>query len=121
MNPFDFINAVSHTKENIIEENEKEYTPFIVNKGLSLHLDTIEHANRMNMLHGLDNKLQFDYYINTIRSRKRYSKWFKKKDDDDLNAIMLYCDCNLNKAETILSILSAEQLKIIKEQLSSKE
>lgn len=121
MSPFDYINAITYTKENVIENNEKDYTPFIVNKGLSLHLDTIEHSNRMNMYHSLDKKLQFDYYINIIRSRKRYSKWFKKKDDDDLNAIMLYCECNLNKAETILSILSAEQLKIIKEQLSSKE
>ncbi len=41
MSPFDFIKAVSETKQNIIsgtdndELSEKAYNPFIVNRGLS--------------------------------------------------------------------------------------
>lgn len=120
MTPFDIINAVSHTKENILE-NEKDYNAFMVNRGLSLFLDTIEKANEMNMNSHLDNRMQFDYLINKIRPRKRFSKWFKKKDEDDLKAVMEYYDYNVSNAKAALSILSADQITTIKEILTSKE
>ncbi len=119
--PFDFINAISHTKENILKDNEKDYNAFMINRGLSLFLDTIEKANDMNMNHHLDSKLQFEYLINKIRSRKRFSKWFKKEKDDDLKLVMEYYGYNVSKAKTTLSILSTDQLKIIREIMTSKE
>lgn len=118
--PFDFINAVSYTKEDILD-NEKDYNSFMINRGLSLFLDTIEKANEMNMNYHLDSRLQFDFYINKLRARKRFSKWFKRKDEDDLKFVMEYYGYNVSKAKTALSILSADQLTIIKDILASKE
>lgn len=118
--PFDFINAISDTKQDILED-EKEYNSYLTNRGLSYYLDTIEKSNNMNMNHHLDPRLEFDYLINTIRKRKRFSKWFKRKDEDDLKFVMEYYGYNVSKAKTALSILSTDQLAIIKEIMTSKE
>lgn len=120
MNPFDYLNAINQTKEDLIvdEQSEKEYNAFIVNRGLSYFTDTILYANEMNMLFHLDGKLQFDYFINSIRSRKRFSKWHKKKDDDDLIAVMRCYGYSINKAKSVLSILSEDQIKIIREKIN---
>lgn len=117
---FKYINAVIHTKQDVLED-EKDYKAFMVNRGLSFELDCIEKANEMNMNHHLEPRLQFDYLINKIRSRKRYIKWFKKEKDDDLKLVMEYYGYNVSKAKTALSILSADQLKTIKEIMTSKE
>lgn len=122
MNPFDFVNAINSTKKNLINEDpslEKEYNPFLTNKSLSYFTDTIMDANLMNMHHGLDKKLQFDYLINTIRPGKRFSKWAKKVENNDRDIVKTYYGYNDRNAEAALSLLSAEQLKIIKEKLEN--
>ena len=104
MKPFDYLNAINHTKVNIIEDSdnpelaEKLYPPYLVNRGLSYYTDTILFANEMNIRHQCDNKLQFDFYLNSIRKRKRFSKWHKREQDDDLNAVMEYYGYNHDKA-----------------------
>jgi len=116
-NPFDFINAISQTKKDLIAEDpslEKEYNPWMVNKGLSYHHDTIEYANQMNMYYHLDKKAQFSYLINIIRPRKRFAKWVKSSKDSDLEAVMRYYGYNISKAKSALSILTPEQLAQIK-------
>lgn len=114
--PFDFIKAVSETKKDLIEtaEDEKDYVPWIVNKGLSYFPDTILFCNEMNKLPDLDNKLQFDYYKYSLSTRKRYSKWIKKQDNDDLDAVSQYYGYSMKKAEAALSILNREQIDEIK-------
>jgi hypothetical protein len=122
MNPFDFVTAINSTKKNLINEDpalEKEYAPFLTNKALSYFTDTIMDANRMNMHHGLDKKLQFDYLINIIRPGKRFSKWAKKVENNDRDLVKTYYGYNDRNAEVALSLLSAEQLKIIKERLEN--
>lgn len=120
MTPFDFINDISNNKKNLIVDKytEKEYVPFMVNKGLSYFPDTIMYANQMNIYYHLDHKLQNDYLINIIRPRKRFSKWVKKEDNDDLNAIAEYYDYNMTRAEEALSLLSPEQIEEIKEKIN---
>ena len=120
MSPFDFINAISSTKKNLLTDDpslEKEYNPFLANRGLSYFTDTIMHANKMNINHHLDKKLQFDYLINNIRSAKRFSKWSKKVEIDDLEVVKTYYSYNDRNAKTALSLLSTDQLKTIKEKL----
>lgn len=122
MNPFDFVNAINSTKKNLINEDpalEKEYNPFLTNKSLSYFTDTIMDANLMNMHHGLDKKLQFDYLINTIRPAKRFSKWAKKVENNDLEVVKTYYGYNDRNAEHALSLLSADQLKIIRQNLEN--
>lgn len=116
--PFDYLKAINQTKEDILED-EKDYNQFMVNRGLSFFADTIFYANEVNMLQ-LDNRLHFDYLINIIRSRKRYSKWFKKSEDEDIKSIMEYYQVNPNRAIEISSILSLEQKQVIKDRLKKE-
>jgi hypothetical protein len=118
--PFDYINAISHSKNNLIRDSEdpaqaeKEYNAYLVNKGLSYFIDTILFANEMNSHHHLDAKLQNDYLINNIRSKKRFAKWVKKLSEDDLEVVKIYYGYNDEKARQALSILSDDQLALIK-------
>lgn len=118
-NPFDYITSISHTKKDMMEDEqgEKDYSAWMVNRGLSYFPDTILYANEMNQMAHLGNKLQYTYLINTIRPRKRFSKWVKKKEDSDLDAVMRCYGYNIDKAKSALSILSPDQVKKIKEKL----
>lgn len=118
--PFVFVEAVSFSKVDLLEDNpelEKDYTPFIVNKSLSYHLDALQHANEMNLYYDIDKKLQFDYLRCALRSRKRFAKWVKKPENTGLDAIQRYYGCNERDAEEILGLLSEDDLKKINEHL----
>ena len=118
--PCDYIKAISHIKKDLIRDSEnperaeKEYNAFMVNRGLSYYPDTILYANEMNTKHHLDSKLQNDYLINIIRPQKRFAKWVKKVSSDDLEMVKLYYGYNDQKAQAALSILSDDQLALIK-------
>ena len=120
MNPFDFLNAINQTKENIIEndQDEKEYSAFMVNRGLSYFQDSILIANEMNINPHLDSKLQFDFLINMIRKRKRFSKWLKPTVESDIEAIKEYYGYSNEKAHQVLVILSPEEITRIKEKVN---
>lgn len=122
--PFDYVNSINFKKKDLMtgSENdelaEKQYVPFIVNKSLSYFPDTILYANKMNVNHHLDNKLQFHYLLNSIRPGKRFSKWVKKQEDNDLETVMEYYGYNRTKAESALALLSPVQLEHIKNRLN---
>ena len=119
MSPFDYLNAINQTKENVIvdELSEKKYVPFVVNKGLSYFADTILYANEMNQHHLLDNKPQFLYLLNSIRPRKRFSKWHKNELTDDLKVISEYFGYSYTKAKQIQNLISSDQLDTMKQKL----
>lgn len=119
-NPFDYINDINTGKKNIIRNSEdpvrseKEYNAFLTNRSLSYFLDTVLYANEMNINHHLDSKLQYEYYINIIRPKKRFAKWVKSVSEDDLELIKSYYGLNTEKARQALSILSKDQIDLIK-------
>ena len=118
MNPFDYVNDILKDKKNLIvdEITEKDYQPFLINRSLSYHMDCIIYANEMNRRHHLDKKLQNDFLINTIRSRKRpFAKWIKPVKSEDLECIKTYYGFSESKAREALNLLSDEQIKQIKE------
>lgn len=121
--PFDYVNSISYTKKDLMtgtendEQSESGYIPFLTNRALSNHLDTILYAQEMNMNHHLDNKLQYSYLLNTIRPSKRFSKWAKKEVNSDLDAVREYYGYSYDKAKAALQILTPDQLRIIKEKL----
>jgi len=120
MNPFDFVNSILKTKKDIMTDplSEKSYSSFLTNRALSYHSDTVLYANEMNINHHLDSKLQFHYLINTIRPFNRPSKkWNKRKENDAIDAIQQYYGYTYEKAKVAFSILSKEQIKIIKNKL----
>lgn len=120
MNPFDFINAINQSKKDLIRDSEnpelaeKLYKPFVVNKGLSYFVDTIMYANEMNRAHNLDNMLQNDYYLNSIRPKKRFGKWHKRIDNDSIEVIQEYYKVSYSKAVEISNVLTEEQINLIK-------
>lgn len=120
MTPFDFINAINLTKKNLFEDPQarKDYKPFLVNRGLSYFPDTVLYANEMNRNAGIPEDWQFSFFLNTIPKKKRFSKWHKKDaDSESLTLVKEYFGYSSEKALEALSILSDEQLAMIKEKL----
>lgn len=127
MNVFDFLNSINYTKKNILEEDillEKQYVPFVVNRYLSYFPDTLMHSNQMNRVSFISKKDQYEYLINAIRKRKRYSKWKKKEEDISkeisLKNIMEYFECSYKRAEEYFSILNTNQISAINAIFASK-
>jgi hypothetical protein len=113
MNPFELIKSISSTKKDILE-NEKDYNAFMVNRGLSYFPDTVIYANEMNKFHHLDNRLQYQFLINTIRKRNRFSKWNKSIESENINAIKKYYNYSNEKARDVLPLLSNKNLNTIR-------
>jgi hypothetical protein len=113
----DYLTSINQSKKSLVidEETEKAYPPFIVNKCLAAFHDTVLFANEMNMYPHLDKKMQYDFFINSINPRKRFSPWAKKASIDYLDAIKEYYGYNDDKALQALRILSKDQLEHIKQ------
>jgi len=117
MNPFEYVNSINYTKKDIMED-ENTYNPYMINRSLSYFQDTVLAANEMNRLHALDKKLQYHFYINIVRKRKRFSKWNKPELENDLEAVEEYYGYSNEKARQALALLSLEQRNELKEKVS---
>lgn len=113
---WEFVAAINSGKDIIKsgEQQEKNYDPYITNRNYSLYVDTILYANEINKCYQLDKKLQFDYYLNTIRPMKRYAKWLRKEKAEDIADIMTYYKVSFSKASDISKVLTQEQKEIIR-------
>ena len=120
MNPFEYANAINYTKKNIMVDDiaEKSYSSYMINRQLSYFPDTVLAANEMNRNHHIDNRLQFDFFINIIRKRKRFSKWFKPEQISDLETIKQYYGYSNEKARQVLTLLSTEQINELKNKVA---
>jgi hypothetical protein len=113
----DWLKSINDTKKNLIDKNpssEKNYPPYIINRCLSGHIDAIMFANEMNMFHFLPKKMQYDFFINSLRKRKRFSPWIRQESIKDLDYVKKYYGYNNEKAKQALKILTKEQLNFIK-------
>lgn len=118
----DWINSINFTKDNLISDNPdniKSYPPYIINKCLSAHIDTILFANEMNINNQLDKDMQYSFYLNSLRKKKRYSSWITKNKIENLDCIKKYYGYNDEKASQILNILTKEQINFIKQKLDT--
>ena len=116
----DWLNSVNFNKENLIKGNPdivKQYPPFIVNKCLAGHIDCILFANEMNLHHSLDKDMQYSFYLNSLRKKKRFSPWLRKDKVQDLECIKQYYGYSNEKASQALKILTKEQINFIKKRL----
>ena len=117
----DYLNSINNTKTNIMDEDEhteKSYPSFVVNRCLSYFPDTIHYANLMNQYnYTIDNKLQYEFYIYSIRKRKRFSPWIKNEVSENLEAVKEYYGYSNYKANQALKILSTKDLQYIKKKL----
>jgi len=118
----DWLNSINFNKNNILDEDpylSKQYPPYIVNKCLAGHLDCIMFANEMNKYHFLSKDMQYNFYINILRKRKRFSPWIRKDKVTDLDCIKQYYGYSNEKASQALKILSNEQIDFIKQRLDT--
>ena len=112
----DWLNSINFTKEDL-SEDIKSYPPYIVNRCLSGHMDCVLFANEMNRYPNLDRDIQYSFYLNSLRKRKRFSPWIKKDKIQDLDIVKQYYGYSNEKASQALRILSKEQLDYIRKSL----
>ena len=118
-----FLGSINITKENVLLDDsngkiEEAYNPFIINKTLSYFPDTIMQSNTMNQFFDLDKKLQYEFLLNSIRKKKRFSKWIRSNIEENVDTVKQYYKVGNEKAVEILSLLNDEQISIIKSELS---
>jgi hypothetical protein len=117
----DWLNSINTNKNNLMDENPdtvKEYAPYIINRCMSGHLDTVLLANEMNINSQLDKKMQYDFFINIVRPRKRFSPWLKKEKIDSLEVVKQYYGYSEEKAKSALKILTQDQIDFIKQKMN---
>ena len=118
----DYLNAINHEKTPLMDTEdemwEKKYSPFIINKCLAPFPDTIHLVNEMNLHNHLDSKLQFDFFLNTVRTRKRYTPWMKASKTKNLEYVKEYFGYSNEKAKSALNVLNDDQIKAIKDSLN---
>ena len=110
----DWLNSVNFNKDNLIEEDEEaisSYPPYIVNRCLSGHLDTVLFANEMNKYSNIDKDMQYSFFLYTLRKRKRFSPWLKKEQMDDLDLVKKHYGYSNEKAKVAVSLLTKTQLE----------
>lgn len=121
MNPFDFIREINFGKKDVMDTEDesvaKDYNAFIVNRGLSYFPDTVMQSNEMNRRADIPSHVQFRYLLNSVRKRKRFSKWLKKESDIDLETVKEYYGYSNEKARTVLSILTDSQISDLRMRL----
>ena len=117
----DWLNSINFTKENLAEDPDaiKKYTPYVINRCLSGNLDCIMFVNEMNKYPLLDKDLQYSFYLNTLRKKKRFSPWLRKDKVTDLEIIKQYYGYSNEKASQALKILTPEQINFIKQRLET--
>ena len=118
----DWLNSLNFTKENLIEEDPtaiSEYPPYIVNRCMSGHMDSVLFANEMNKYHSLDKDMQYEFYLNILRKRKRFSPWIRKEKVSDLDYVKRYYGYSNEKASQVMKILTPDQITYIKQRLET--
>ena len=114
----DWLNSINFTKEDL-SEDINSYPPFIINRCLSGHVDCVLFANEMNMNAHLSKDMQYSFYLNSLRKRKRFSPWLRKDKVKDLECVKQYYGYSNEKASQALKILNKEQLDFIKQRLET--
>lgn len=119
MNPFEYLKAINDTKKDIMVDDiaEKGYNAYMVNRGLSYFNDTVVIANEMNRYHHIDNRLQFDFFINIVRKRKRFSKWLKPETVSDVEVVKEYYGYSNDKSRQALSLLTSDQINELRKKV----
>lgn len=120
-NPFDFVKSVSYDKKDIMIDDveEKNYAPFLINKSLSYHQDSVFFTNEMNCRHGLDHRLQYLFLLNTLRKRQRFSQWSKPYLSKKLDTIKDYYNISTLKAKEYMEVLSDKEVRELKNRMKT--
>ncbi len=118
----EYLQAINETKKPLLDSEdimwEKKYNSFLINRCISMHYDTVMHSNEINGFHFLPKRMQFHYFINSIRKRKRFGgKWLKQSKIDNLECVKEYYGYSNSKAKQALNLLSKDQIELIKKEI----
>lgn len=119
-NPFDYVNTINTTKKNMMRGSENDelaergYNPWIVNNALSYFPDTILHSNLMNINHHIPSRPQYEFFLSSLRPKKRFAKWVKEEVNDDLELVMKYFEFNRSNARDVMSLLTVDDINEIR-------
>lgn len=119
-NPFDYVNTINTTKKNMMRGSENDelaergYNPWIVNNALSYFPDTILHSNLMNINHHIPSRPQYEFFLSSLRPKKRFAKWVKEEVNDDLELVMKYFEFNRSNARDAMSLLTVDDINEIR-------
>lgn len=119
ISPFDFINNICQSKDDLIidSDSEKQYNPYLINRGLSFGADTIIYANEMNSRPHIEKKLQYDFLRTAMPKKKRYNKWIKADNDENIELVSEYYGYSMERAKEALSLLNDDNLEYIRQKL----
>ena len=120
MSPFDYLNSINMTKKNLMvdEQSEKDYVPFIVNRGLGYFQDTVLLANEMNVnCSNLDHKMQYDFLKGTVKKKRRFSKWLKEDNDEKVDIICQAYGFSRSNAKSVVTLFDNTQIELLKKRL----
>lgn len=116
----EIIPSILQTKEYafLTDQDERSYPHFMVGRAMSNYPDTVLPANMINFYPNIDNKLKYDFLINSIRPYKRpFAKWHKRAEMADLEVVKEYYGYSDAKAYDVLSILTESQLAEIRKRI----
>ena len=114
-NVFEFVNSINEKRNpEVIDENEKDYIPFIINRAFSFFQDSVFFANEMNRYAGvMENRNQFDFYFHALPKRRRFSKWIKKQStastEEEIQLVINKYSCSRKKAKDVLNVFANNQ------------
>ncbi len=121
-NPFDYVKSIQKSKIDMIRDSDspelaaKDYSAWIVNKALSMYVDSIMYSNEMNTNHFLDSDMQYAYHLNSVRAMNRKHAWFKKVADDDIKIVSEHYKCNNTRALEILKLIGTKGVEALKKE-----
>lgn len=121
--PFDFVNAINKRNDIVNTTDDPReamigYVPFVVNRTLSYHLDTLNLVAILNLTGTLDPKMQYDFLINTVRPRARYGSWAKAETKDDLELVAKYYECRVDIARQYMPLVTPDMLEVMKQSIN---
>jgi hypothetical protein len=120
MSPFEVLNNITAERENKWEDiGESNYNAFMINRGLSYHMDCIMYASEMNRYSDLPLQMQYDFLRTVIEpKKKRYAKWSNSKKDEDIQLVSEFYDVSPKKAVEYHALLTPEEIETIREKMT---
>ncbi len=115
-NPFEYLNSINLKKE--IEFKESEYMPYLINKALSYHKDSVLLANEMNAHIDLPRRMQYDFYYHGLTRKPRFAKWGKPSSDAFVDEVAQYYKVSKKNASVMIDLLSDEQKEELRKYLN---
>ncbi|MDV7392001.1 DNA polymerase clamp loader subunit A, partial [Arthrospira platensis SPKY1] len=116
----DFLDDLTFHKCNILnEDNESEYSTYMVNRFISMDPSLVLIAAEMASRTSLPKDMQYDFYLHSIKKRKRYLKFMKATKNDVAPIVAEYLGCSNRVAREIVSynLVDSELLQSMKQSL----